>query len=447
MKLTIVGGGGFRVPLVYTALLKSRDRLGLEEVVLHDLDQARLDRIAPVLEGLAFEVGVQLPFRTTTDIVDAVQDATFVFCAIRVGQLEGRVVDESVPLGLGVLGQETTGPGGICFALRTIPVMMELAEVIARHAPQAWLINFTNPAGMVTEAVQRVLGDRAIGICDSPAGMFRRVARALGRDASDLWFDYFGLNHLGWLHGVRDSDGELLDRVLDDDAALATFEEGRLFGGDWLRTLRMIPNEYLYYFYYNTDTVRAILDAPSSRGAFLLDQQKAFYAQNGQDPEAALHAWRLTRHDRERTYMAEARDAAGVACEHELDENGGYEHEAMAVLEAIALNARKVLVLNTANRSSLPFLDDRAVVEVPCIVGRSGPVPVAVGEVPAHARALVETMKDIERTTIEAAITRSRELAIKALALHPLVPSVTTAREIFDGYRARLPELQEAFSA
>jgi 6-phospho-beta-glucosidase len=145
--------------------------------------------------------------------------------------------------------------------------------------------------------------------------------------------------------------------------------------------------------------------------------------------------------------MAEARDAAGVACEHELDENGGYEHEAMAVLEAIALNARTVLVLNTANRSSLPFLDDRAVVEVPCIVGRSGPVPVAVGEVPAHARALVETMKDIERTTIEAAVTGSRDLAIKALALHPLVPSVTTAREIFDGYRARLPELQEAFSA
>jgi 6-phospho-beta-glucosidase len=447
MKLTIVGGGGFRVPLVYTALLQSRDRLGLEEIVLHDLDQARLDRIAPVLEGLAFEAGVQLPFRTTTDIVDAVEDATFVFCAIRVGQLEGRVVDESVPLGLGVLGQETTGPGGICFALRTIPVMMQLAEVIAEHAPQAWLINFTNPAGMVTEAVQRVLGDRAIGICDSPAGLFRRVARALGRDAGDLWFDYFGLNHLGWLHGVRDSDGELLPRVLNDEAALEGFEEGRLFGGDWLRTLGMIPNEYLYYFYYNSDTVRAILDAPSSRGAFLLDQQAAFYAHNGQDPEGALHSWRLTRHDRERTYMAEARDAAGVACEHEMDENGGYEHEAMAVLEAITLNTRKVLVLNTANRSSLSFLDDRAVVEVPCIVGRSGAVPVAVGEVPAHARALIETMKDIERTTIEAATTGSRETAIKALALHPLVPSVTVAREIFDGYRARLPELQEAFSA
>jgi 6-phospho-beta-glucosidase len=447
MKLTIVGGGGFRVPLVYTALLRARDRLGLQEVVLHDVEQSRLDRIAPVLSGLAIEHGVQLPFRSTTDIVEAVEGASFVFCAIRVGQLEGRVVDESVPLDHGVLGQETTGPGGICFALRTIPVMVELAEVVKEHAPQAWLINFTNPAGMVTEAIQKVLGDRAIGICDSPAGMFRRVARALGRDADDLWFDYFGLNHLGWLHGVRDNDGELLPQLLADDAALDTFEEGRLFGGDWLRTLRMMPNEYLYYFYYNSDTVRAILNSPASRGAFLLDQQAEFYAEGEQPPDVALASWRATRHDRERTYMAEARDAAGVACEHEMDENGGYEHEAMAVLEAITLNTRKVLTLNTANRSALSFLDDRAVVEVPCIVGRSGPVPVAVGEVPPHARALVQTMKDVERTTIEAATTGSRQHAVKALALHPLVPSVTTARAILDGYCAQLPELNAVFGA
>jgi 6-phospho-beta-glucosidase len=119
----------------------------------------------------------------------------------------------------------------------------------------------------------------------------------------------------------------------------------------------------------------------------------------------------------------------------------------MAVLEAIALNRREVRILNTANRSALPFLDDRAVVEVPCVVGRTGPVPLAMGAVPMHARALVETMKDVERTTIDAALLGSRELAIKALALHPLVPSVTVAREIFDGYRSRLPALQEAFPA
>jgi len=448
MKLAIVGGGGFRVPLVYGALLGRAERLGLAEVVLHDIDAPRLERIGHVLDGLAHEHGEQLPFRTTTNLVDAVEGADYVFCAIRVGQLEGRVVDEDVPLGMGVLGQETTGPGGICFALRTIPVMVRLAETLAQHAPRAWLINFTNPAGMVTEAVQQVLGDRAVGICDSPSGMCRRVAGALGRDPADLWFDYFGLNHLGWLRGVRDAAGEqLLDSLLEDDERLAGFEEGRLFGGEWLRALGMVPNEYLYYFYYAADTVNAIRSGPASRGAFLLEQQRAFYAQNGQSPADALAAWRATRHDRERTYMAEARSAAGDASDHVNEGNAGYEAEAMAVLEAIALNSRQVLILNTANRSSLSFLDERAVVEVPCVVGRAGPVPMAMGAVPAHARALVETMKDVERTTIDAALLGSRELAVKALALHPLVPSVRVAREIFDGYRARLPALQEAFPA
>jgi 6-phospho-beta-glucosidase len=446
MKLTIVGGGGFRVPLVYGALMEKAERLGLDDVVLHDIDELRLQRIGTVLDGLAAEHGTRLPFRTTTDLDDAVEGADFVFCAIRVGQLEGRVVDETVPLGHGVLGQETTGPGGICFALRTIPAMVKLAEAVAERAPQAWLINFTNPAGMVTEAVQPVLGGRAVGVCDSPSGLCRRVAGALGRDRRDLWFDYFGLNHLGWLNGVRDRDGELLEALLADDDALASFEEGRLFGADWLRAIGMIPNEYLYYFYYAADTVNAICESPRSRGAFLLEQQREFYARNGDDKAAALAAWRATRHDRERTYMAEARSAAGEEGDHEHADSGGYEGEAMAVLEAMALNTQAVLILNTANRTSLPFLDPEAVVEVPAVVGRAGAVPLATGQVPAHARALVEAMKDVERTTIAAALSGSPQLAVKALALHPLVPSVTMAQQIFDGYRARLPELAEAFS-
>jgi len=449
MKLCIVGGGGFRVPLVYGALLRKQESLGLEEVVLHDIDDERLHRIGGVLDGQALEHGHELPFRTTTDLDDAVEGADFVFSAIRVGELQGRVVDETVPLSRGVLGQETTGPGGICFALRTIPHMVGLAEVMAARAPGAWLINFTNPAGMVTEAVQQVLGDRAVGICDSPSGLCRRVAAALGRDPAELWFDYFGLNHLGWLHGVRGTDGDLLPQLLDDDDALATFEEGTLFGGEWLRTLGMIPNEYLYYFYYAADTVDAIRESPASRGAYLLEQQARFYAGNGQGSAEALAAWRATRHERERTYMAEARSAAGIDGVHQGGDpeadNGGYEGEAMAVVDAIANNTRTTLICNTANRSALPFLDAQAVVEVPAIVGRSGPQPVAVGPVADHAQALVQSIKAVERLTIEAALTGSRALAVKALALHPLVPSVTTARDIFDEYRARLPQLQERF--
>lgn len=443
MKIALLGGGGFRVPMVYGALLARAEALGLDELALYDVDESRLARIAPVLAGLEGEQGGRLDPRPTTDLDDALEGADFVFCAIRVGRLEGRVVDERVPLEEGVVGQETTGPGGLCFALRTVPVMVELAEAVAERAPHAWFVNFTNPAGLVTEAIQQVLGERAVGICDSPTGLCRRVAAALGRDAGDLWFDYFGLNHLGWLRGVYDGDRDLLPDLLADDRALSSFEEGRLFGGDWLRALGMIPNEYLYFFYYAADTVGAVRAGLESRAEFLLRQQSEFYAGDGRTPDEALTAWRATRQEREQAYFAEARTAAGLDGVHDVDvETGGYEGEAMAVVEAIALNQKRVLILNSANRSSLPFLDERAVVEVPCVVSGRGAVPTAVGEVPAHARALIETVKAVERLTIRAALERSHSLALEAIALHPLVPSVNAARRILDAYVERQPELR-----
>jgi len=434
VKLAIIGGGGFRVPLLYGALLQRRP---FEEIVLHDLDAERLERIAQVLEGQAAEHGDRLPFRTTTDLDDALEGAAFVFLAIRVGGLEGRTIDEGVPLGQGVLGQETIGAGGICFALRTIPAAVEVAE----RAPGAWIINFTNPAGMVTEALQQVVGDRAVGICDTPSGLCRRVAAVLGESA--LQFDYFGLNHLGWLKGVHDASGDRLPELLADDDALEQLEEGRVFGAEWLRSLGMIPNEYLSYFYFASETVAALGERP--RGAYLLDQQEGFYAATGEEPEQALARWRAAKDERDRTYMAEARNGH-EGHSHAADEPGGYEAEALAVVEAIAADAGAVRILNVANRSALPFLDERAVVEVPCVVSASGVRPLAVGPVPDHARALIETVKAVERTTIEAALTGSTSLAIKALALHPLVPSVTAAREIFAGYRERLPALEERFA-
>jgi 6-phospho-beta-glucosidase len=440
VKLAIIGGGGFRVPLVYGALLRTRP---FDDVVLHDVDAERLDRISDVLEGQASEHGDRVPFRTSTDLDDALEGADFVFVAIRVGGLEGRTVDEGVPLRHGVLGQETTGAGGICFALRTIPAMVDLAEHVVRRAPGAWLVNFTNPAGMVTEALQQVVGDRAIGVCDSPSALCRRVAAALGRPPEALAFDYFGLNHLGWLKAVRDGATDRLPELLSDDGALAGLEEGELFGAEWLRSLGMVPNEYLYYFYFAAETVAALGDRP--RGAYLLEQQSGFYEARAPSPAEALERWRATKDERDRTYMAEARNGH-EGHSHDPDEPGGYEAEALAVVEAIAEDAGAVRILNVANRSALGFLDERAVVEVPCVVSAAGARPLAVGPVPDHARALIESVKAVERTTIEAALTGSTALAIKALALHPLVPSVEAARAIFAGYRERLPALEERFA-
>jgi 6-phospho-beta-glucosidase len=447
MKIALLGGGGFRVPMVYGALLARARRLRLEELTLYDVSETRLDRIAPVLEGLERELGERLVVRPTTVLEEALEGADFVFSAIRPGQLEGRVVDERVALDAGVVGQETIGPGGICLALRTVPAMVEIAEAVAERAPGAWFVNFTNPAGLVTEAIREVIGERALGICDSPRALCRRVAGALGRAPDELWFDYFGLNHLGWLRGVYDGDRDLLPGLLADGELLESFEEGKLFGAEWLRSLRMIPNEYLYFHYFAADTVAAVRAGAPSRAEFLLRQQADFYSANGATPEEALAAWRSARRERDQTYFAEVRAAAGVAAPgQDWEDVGGYEAEAIAVVEAIAGNEKRVLILDTANRSSLPFLDEHAVVEVPCVVGRAGAIPTAVGSVPAHARALIETIKEVERTTIRAAHEGSRELAVRALALHPLVPSVNVARRIFGEYVERHAALGARFS-
>jgi 6-phospho-beta-glucosidase len=442
MRLTVLGGGGFRVPLVHQALLADRAPGRVTELVLHDLDPARLAAIATVLAQQ--EAGVSDPpkITITTDLDEALSGADFVFSAIRVGGLEGRVADEQVALEAGILGQETVGAGGVAYGLRTVPVALHIARRVAELAPEAWLINFTNPAGMVTEAMSAHLGDRVIGICDSPVGLGRRVARALGVDPDTAWFDYAGLNHLGWLRAVHAGGRDQLPRLLADPDALVSFEEGRLFGADWLRTLGAIPNEYLHYYYFTRDAVAAAQHAPKSRGAVIAEQQQRFYESVRREPGSALAAWEAARIEREVTYGAESREAAGAGSPDSCDlTSGGYEKVALALMRAIAHDERTTLILNVRNRSTLSILGTDAVVEVPCVVDASGPRPLVIDPLPDYAQALVCSVKAVERAVIEAAITRSRAVAVKALALHPLVDSVNVARRILDGYLQRIPQL------
>lgn len=191
------------MPLVYGALLGDHAEGRVSRVTLYDTDTGRLTAVARVLAEQARGIHDAPAVVATDDLDEALRGADFVFSAIRVGGLEGRAADERVALDEGVLGQETVGAGGIAFGLRTVPVAVELARRIARLAPHAWVINFTNPAGLVTEAMSRHLGDRVIGICDSPVGLGRRIARVLGADPDRAWIDYVGLNHLGWVRGLH----------------------------------------------------------------------------------------------------------------------------------------------------------------------------------------------------------------------------------------------------
>ncbi|MFF3784730.1 6-phospho-beta-glucosidase [Streptomyces sp. NPDC001933] len=442
MKLTILGGGGFRVPLVYGALLADHAEGRVSAVTLYDTDADRLTAVARVLGEQAAGVPDAPAVTATTELDEALRGADFVFSAIRVGGLEGRAADERVALDEGVLGQETVGAGGIAYGLRTVPVAVDLAQRIARLAPEAWVINFTNPAGLVTEAMSHYLGDRVIGICDSPVGLGRRIARVLGADPDRARIDYVGLNHLGWVRGLYVDGRDELPRLLADPELLGSFEEGRLFGTDWLRSLGAVPNEYLHYYYYNREAVRAYQDAEQTRGAFLREQQEGFYARMKDPATPALSAWDRTRAEREATYMSENREVAGVGEREESDlESGGYEQVALALMRAVARNERTSLILNVRNRTTLPVLDADAVIEVPCLVDANGAHPVAVDPLPYHAVGLVTAVKAVERAVLDAAASGSRSAAVKAFALHPLVDSVTVAGRLVDGYIKVHPQL------
>ncbi|MFF0447595.1 6-phospho-beta-glucosidase [Streptomyces sp. NPDC004609] len=442
MRLTVLGGGGFRLPLVHGALLSDRAEGRVTRLVLHDLDAGRLTAVARVLADQAAGVPDAPEVVVTTDLDEALRGADFVFSAIRVGGLEGRAADERIALAEGVLGQETVGAGGIAYGLRTVPVAVDIARRVARLAPGAWVINFTNPAGLVTEAMARHLGDRVIGICDSPVGLGRRVARVLGADPDTAWFDYAGLNHLGWLRGLRVKGHDELPRLLADRELLGSFEEGRLFGPEWIRSLGAIPNEYLHYYYFNRETVRAYREARQTRGAFLYEQQARFYAAMERPGTPALKTWDATRAEREATYMAHNREAAGAGGRDAADlESGGYEKVALALMRAIARHRRTTLILDVRNRGALSALDADAVVEVPCLVDANGAHPVPVAPLPDHATALVCAVKAVEREVLAAAESGSRARAVKAFALHPLVDSVTVARRLVDAYTAAHPGL------
>ncbi|MBC9716211.1 6-phospho-beta-glucosidase [Streptomyces sp. TRM66268-LWL] len=428
MRLTILGGGGFRVPLVYGALVGSEVR----ELTLYDTDRARLDVVRSVIEGMGAAEGPKL--RIAEDLDDAVRGADFVFSAIRVGGTAGRVRDERVPLAEGVLGQETVGAGGVLYGLRTIPVALRIAERVKELAPDAWVINFTNPAGMVTEAMASVLGGRVIGICDSPVGLVRRAARAAGADPETVTYDYVGLNHLGWLRKLTTADGrDLLPGLLADSSKLGTFEEGRLFGATWLHALGSLPNEYLHYYYFRRETLASVAEAAETRGEFLDQQQGGFFGRAQQEPSRAYELWESTRRERESTYMAESRAASGGwerdACD--LD-GGGYDQVALALMRALSSGAGARLILNVRNAGTVPELPADAIIETVCEVDANGARPLPCEPLGPAELGLMLQLKAVERATVEAAVFKDRDAALRALALHPLVDSPAVAARILE---------------
>lgn len=445
MKLTIIGGAGVRVPLVTNGLLREGSNLKVDELSLFDLDRDRVESIARIAEAMARRLGRTLRVTRPAALEDALDGSSFVICSIRPGGIEGRVADESVALRHGVPGQETVGPGGFSLALRTIPALVEYARRIRQLAPRAWLINFTNPVGIMAEAfIREGLSDRCIGVCDTPREQFLHIAEALGIPLEAAHFDYLGLNHLGWIRAVMVDGADVLGDLLASDVALERAYSTPLFPKPFLRELGLLPTEYLYYYYSPEEAVRKTLAAGKTRGLLiqeLTDGLMGAVLEAGGNEARVLSAYDSYLAQRNASYMAiESGDSfdhsrVEAARESLYQSAAGYERIAIDVMGAIHNNELRVMPLDVANGGAILDIDSDTAVEVPCAIDANGARPLAVGRLPAQVRELLFQVKEYERLTVSAALKSSRSLAIEALAANPLVNRRGLAEVLVDGYR------------
>jgi alpha-galactosidase/6-phospho-beta-glucosidase family protein len=457
VKLAILGGGGVRMPAFVHEVLSRRDAT-FDEISLFEPDSFRRDTIGRLAVERAEALGRPGVVTVTPDAEEAFSGADFAFSAIRVGGDHGRVIDEEVALRRGLVGQETTGPGGCAMALRTIPVVLSYCEILARCAPRAVLINFTNPAGLITQAIATHATVRAVGVCDTPSGTVDRLAAFLGADRGKVAYSYGGLNHLGWISSFAVDGDERIGALLARYEELQRFDHRfAAFDPALVRRIGAIPTEYVYYFYEPRRYVDAVARAGASRGAdvrrlnseLLAGIAKAFDEGDAHDAWSTYSMLMGIRHD---TYMRTDMDgdsmqglSGGRSGASEPGASGGagpggtgpggYEGVALQVIEGLTGRNPGTVIVNTRNGTSLSFLNPDDVAELPAVIGGGGVAPLAAGELPRSARGLITQVKEYEREVVNAAVSGDADLAALALALHPLVPGVSVAREMMSEYR------------
>ncbi len=415
MKIAVIGGGSTYTPELLGGLIAREEELGLRELVLEDIRADRLEPVGAFCRRMAKRAGAGFAITSTMDFDEAVRGADFVILQIRVGGQEARHEDILMGLRHGLIGQETTGVGGMAKALRTIPVVLEMERRIRVLAPGAWIINFTNPSGIITETLLRHGETPVIGLCNIPMETRVELAAALGVAVERVDLDYVGLNHLAWVRRVL-VDG--VDRLPEVIEVLASGGGPKnvpemQYPPEFLRALGAIPSPYLRYFYATKHMFEEIRKKPKTR------------AQEVMEIEAELLDF----------YADESNDVAPKM----LSERGGawYSHAAVEVLLALRGNAPSLQVVNVANKGAVPHLPDDASVEVSAFLSRSGVVPRPVGDVAPEMLGLIQQVKAYERATIEAGVTGRQDRALMALQANPLVPDVETALGVLKELVAR----------
>ncbi|RJL35394.1 6-phospho-beta-glucosidase [Bailinhaonella thermotolerans] len=415
MKLAVVGGGSTYTPELIDGFARLRDELPLTEIALIDPDERRLALVAGVSARMLARAGHPARVTTATTIEDGVAGAGAVLLQLRVGGQAARDVDETLPLECGCVGQETTGAGGLAKALRTVPVVLDIAERVRRIAPDAWIVDFTNPVGIVTRALLDA-GHRAIGLCNVAIGFQRRFAARLGVDPARVSLDHVGLNHLTWERAVRVDGRDVLPALLAEHGDAIAEDIG--LPAALIRRLGVVPSYYLRYFYEHD---------------LVVEEQKA-------KPSRAAEVAAM-----EATLLEMYGDPAVDTKPELLEKRGGafYSEAAVALVASLVNDRGDVQVVNVRNGGALPFLPDEAVVEVPARITATGAVPEPVAPVEPLYAGLIAHVSAYEELALKAALNGGAGLVSDALLAHPLIGQASLsddlAARLIEANRAHLP--------
>jgi 6-phospho-beta-glucosidase len=419
-KIAVIGGGSSYTPELIDGFIQNEANLRVGEITLYDIDQERLDIVGGMAQRMVRYAEMDTKVTLTTNRPQAVEGAKFVLSSMRVGKMAARILDEKIPLKYNVIGQETTGPGGTFKAFRTIPVTLDIAKDMHKYAPDAWYINFTNPSGIMTEAILKHTDLNVVGLCNNPINMIAGMAEAFHVEPRDVFLEWVGLNHVNWVRKVFIKGQDMTQNLMDNLEKFAENEEMPHLEPELIRTLGVIPTYYLQYYYYHPAKLAEAKAAEKSRGETVLEVEQDLLKQYA-DPNVLVKP-------------------------EELAQRGGarYSEAAVNLILSLMLDRRDVQIVVARNGDAISDLPPDASVEIPCVVGAHGVTPLVMGKLPESIRTLCQQAKAWESATVKAAVSGSRKDAILAMLQNPLVPDYPTAvalvDEMLEAHKEFLPQ-------
>ncbi|HHW57834.1 MAG TPA: 6-phospho-beta-glucosidase [Clostridia bacterium] len=417
LKIAVIGGGSSYTPELIEGFIKRYKELPVKDIYLMDIEEGKekLKIVGGLAKRMVEKAGIGINIHLTLDRRETIKDADFVVTQFRVGGIDARIRDEKIPLKYDVVGQETTGPGGFAKAQRTIPVILDICRDIEEFAPKAWLINFTNPSGVITETVLKHTSVKAIGLCNVPIGMVYGVAQLLNVDPTRIYINFAGLNHLVWGTHVYLDGIEITDKLIDTYVTAKSLTMKNIpelpWDPEFIKSLGMYPCPY-HRYYYLTDQ--------------MLEEQKREVATVGTRGEVVKKL--------EKELFELYKDPNLNIKPPQLEKRGGahYSDAACSLISSIYNDKKDIHVVNVRNNGTIADLPDNVVIETNAIIDRNGAHPINIGHVPAKIRGLMQAVKAYEELTIEAGVKGDYYTALQALTIHPLVPSATVAKKILD---------------